>query len=161
MKRMKRRTNTRWNRCYRKTDDHLFHTTLNHHPPKMDVLPKCFLQIILAAKQLCAAFKYVPSTSSDDLCLLFCLILILCLYVPVVGLTERGVAHGQVEHAGRVQAQRHLDRKHVTILKKQLTNSQPKFFSQLFIMRIFVFLLLQESTPLPNFVSLVQSFVQL
>ena len=33
-------------------DDHLVHTTPNHHPPKMDVLPKTFLQIILAAKWL-------------------------------------------------------------------------------------------------------------
>ena len=36
----------------RKMDDHLVHTTPNHHPPKMDVLPKTFLQIILAANWL-------------------------------------------------------------------------------------------------------------
>ena len=34
----------------RKMDDHLVHTTPNLHPPKMNVLPKSFLQIILAAK---------------------------------------------------------------------------------------------------------------
>ena len=32
--------------------DHLVHTTPNHHPPKIDVLPKTFLKIILAAKWL-------------------------------------------------------------------------------------------------------------
>ena len=30
-------------------DDDLVNITLNHHPPKVDVLPKMFLQIILAA----------------------------------------------------------------------------------------------------------------
>ena len=33
-------------------NDHLVHTIRNHHPPKMDVLPKTFLQIILAANWL-------------------------------------------------------------------------------------------------------------
>ena len=33
-------------------DDHLVHTTPNHHPSKMDFLSKRFLQIILAAKWL-------------------------------------------------------------------------------------------------------------
>ena len=33
-------------------DDHLVHTIPNHHPPKMDVLPKPFLKIILAAMWL-------------------------------------------------------------------------------------------------------------
>ena len=31
---------------------HLVHTTPNHHPSKMDVLPKTYLQIILAVKWL-------------------------------------------------------------------------------------------------------------
>ena len=39
----------------------------------MNVLPKTFLQIILAAS---AAFNSVPPASSDDLCLPFSLILI-------------------------------------------------------------------------------------
>ena len=42
----------RWNGCFGKMDDHPDHTTPNHHPPKMDVLPKTFLRIILAAKGL-------------------------------------------------------------------------------------------------------------
>ena len=33
-------------------DDLPVHTTPNHHPPKMEVLPKTFLQNILAAKLL-------------------------------------------------------------------------------------------------------------
>ena len=33
-------------------NDHPVHTTPNHHPPKMDVLPKTFLQINLAANWL-------------------------------------------------------------------------------------------------------------
>ena len=32
-----------------KMNDHPIHTSPNHHPPKLDVLPKTFLQIILAA----------------------------------------------------------------------------------------------------------------
>ena len=31
-------------------DDHPLHTKPNHHPTKMDVLPKTFVQIILSAK---------------------------------------------------------------------------------------------------------------
>ena len=40
------------NGCFKKMDDHLAHTTPDQHPPKMDVLPKHFLHIILAAKLL-------------------------------------------------------------------------------------------------------------
>ena len=40
------------NGCFRKMDDHLVHATPNNRPPKLDNLPKTFLQIILAAKQL-------------------------------------------------------------------------------------------------------------
>ena len=40
-------------------DDHLVHTKPNPHPPKMDVLPKTFFQITLAAKYLSFAFSYV------------------------------------------------------------------------------------------------------
>ena len=52
-------------------DDLPVHTTPNHHPPKMEVLPKTFLQSILTAKWL------VGVSGSDDLCFLFCLIIIL------------------------------------------------------------------------------------
>ena len=38
---------------------HAVHTSPNHHPPKMDVLTKTFLLIILAAKWYSSAFKYV------------------------------------------------------------------------------------------------------
>ena len=40
-------------------EDYPVYTTPNHQPPKIDVLPKTFLQIILAAKFHCAAFKYL------------------------------------------------------------------------------------------------------
>ena len=47
-KRINRRTETWQNGCFRKINDHPGHATPNHHPPKMDVLPKTFHQIILA-----------------------------------------------------------------------------------------------------------------
>ena len=52
----------------------IFHFTpqKNHHPPKTDVLPKYFLQIILAAKWIVRHSSIHPPNSSDDLCLLFC-----------------------------------------------------------------------------------------
>ena len=49
-KRMNIKTVTWRNGCSGKMDDHPIHTTPNHHPSKMNVLPKTFLQIILAAK---------------------------------------------------------------------------------------------------------------
>ena len=71
-------------RMNRRMDDDLVHTKLNHHPTKMDILPKTFIQIIPAATyryMAGAAFKYVcPPNSSDDLCLLFCLLLLLWMY---------------------------------------------------------------------------------
>ena len=51
-KRMNRIMDTWWNGCFGKTDDHLVHTTPNHHPPKMDFLSKTVFQIILADKWL-------------------------------------------------------------------------------------------------------------
>ena len=51
-KRINRRTDAWQNGCFRKMDDPLVNTTPNHHPLKMDVLPKTFLQIILVAKWL-------------------------------------------------------------------------------------------------------------
>ena len=37
--------------------DHPVHTIPNHHPAKIDVLPKTLVQIILAVKMVSAAFK--------------------------------------------------------------------------------------------------------
>ena len=54
-------------------DDHLVHTIPNHHPTKMDVLPKTFVQIILAAKWLVRHSSIRPPNNSDNLSLLFCL----------------------------------------------------------------------------------------
>ena len=51
-KRINRRTDAWQYGWFRKMNDHLVNTTPNHHPPKMDGLPKTFLQIILAAKWL-------------------------------------------------------------------------------------------------------------
>ena len=51
-KRINRITATWQNGCFEKMDDHPVHTTPNHHPTKMDVLPKPFFQIILTAKWL-------------------------------------------------------------------------------------------------------------
>ena len=47
---MNRRTDAWRNGCLKKVDDHLVCTTPNQHPPKIDVLPKTFLPIILASK---------------------------------------------------------------------------------------------------------------
>ena len=47
--------------------------TSNHHHTKNDVFPKTFLQIILAVKWLVRHIQLLPSTSSDDLCLFFCI----------------------------------------------------------------------------------------
>ena len=49
-KRMNNITYAWQNGRFRKMDDHLDYTTPNHHPPKMNFLPKFFLQIILAAE---------------------------------------------------------------------------------------------------------------
>ena len=71
---VKRRKDTWWNEFFGKMDDHPVHTTQSHHPPKINVLPITFLQIILAAKCL---VRHWSTSSSDNLCLPFCLILIL------------------------------------------------------------------------------------
>ena len=43
----------------------LLHIISNHHHPKIDVLPKPYLQIILAAKWLkCDIQVYVPETAA-------------------------------------------------------------------------------------------------
>ena len=54
-------------------DGHPVYTIPNHHPTKMDALSKTFVQIILAAKWLVRHSSTSPSTTSDDICLLFCL----------------------------------------------------------------------------------------
>ena len=62
------------NGCFGKMDDHPVHTTPSHHPPKMDVPPKIFLQSSLSQNSSCAN-QVRPQTSYDDLFLPFCLIL--------------------------------------------------------------------------------------
>ena len=49
---MNRRTDAWQNACFRKMDDHLVPITPIHHPSKLDVLPKHFIQIIFTAKWL-------------------------------------------------------------------------------------------------------------
>ena len=71
-KRMHRRMDAWQNGSSEKWMINLVHTTPNHHPPKMDILQKTFLQIILAVKWIVR-----PPNSSDDLCLFFCLFLLL------------------------------------------------------------------------------------
>ena len=55
------------NGCLEKINDHWAHTAPNHHPHKMDVLPKTFLQIIIAAKWLVQHLVLFHINSSDDL----------------------------------------------------------------------------------------------
>ena len=43
-----------------------------YHPNKMDVLPKTFLKIIHATNGYCG-IQIRPSSSSDDLCIRFCI----------------------------------------------------------------------------------------
>ena len=50
--------------------------TPNHHPPKMDVLPKTFLPNTLAAKWI-VLVQVRPPKKQRRLCLLFCLFLLL------------------------------------------------------------------------------------
>ena len=75
---LKKRTNgitaTWWNGCLGKTDDHPVHSTSKHHHPKMDVLPKS-----ISSNHPCRQMAIVrhSSTSSNDFCLRFCLILII------------------------------------------------------------------------------------
>ena len=64
---MNRRTDALQNGCFRKMDDHLV-----HHSPKMDVLPKTFLQIILAAKQLVRHSSTSPKQQRRSLPSLLC-----------------------------------------------------------------------------------------
>ena len=64
---------SRRNSCFEKMDNHPIHTIPNPDLTKMVVLPKTFLQIILAAKWLVhAAFNYVPLVG-DELCRPFCI----------------------------------------------------------------------------------------
>ena len=72
-------------------DDHPVYTTPNHRPPKMDVLVKAFLKIILAAKRL-VWHSSTCRNSIDDLCLLLCLLLLLCVVLFYQNLLTYG--HG-------------------------------------------------------------------
>ena len=74
--RMNRRTDTWRNGCFRKTDDHPVCTTPNHHPPQLGVLKKNSANHP-SCQMASEAFKSIPQRNSDDLCLPFCLILIL------------------------------------------------------------------------------------
>ena len=65
------------NGCFWKIVGQPVHTTPNHHAPKVVVLPKTFLQIILDAKMVSAAFKYFTPTTSDNLDLPFFIYLLL------------------------------------------------------------------------------------
>ena len=49
---MNRRTDSWRSRCIGNLNDFPVHTSPNDHPPKMDVLPKSFLLIILSSKWL-------------------------------------------------------------------------------------------------------------
>ena len=72
-KRMNRIMASRRNSCFEKMDNHPIHTIPNPDLTKMVVLPKTFLQIILAAKWLVhAAFNYVPLVGGE-LCRPFCI----------------------------------------------------------------------------------------
>ena len=75
-----RRTDTWRNGASKKMDYHLVHT--KPPPPKMDVIPKTFLQIILAATWLVWHSSTSPKPH-DNLCLTVCLILLLCLQLYV------------------------------------------------------------------------------
>ena len=69
MKKRMNRIKTCWrNGCFEKMDDHLVHTISNHHPTKMDVLPKSFVKNILAPKWLVR-----PQNISDNLSMFFLL----------------------------------------------------------------------------------------
>ena len=76
------------NGCTGKMDDHSVYTTPNHHPTKMDGLPKTFAQIILAAKWLLWHSNMSPRapTNSEDICLPF------CLYPSSMGLTKEYIS---------------------------------------------------------------------
>ena len=74
-KRINSRTDPWQNWCFRKMNDHLVHTTPNHHPPKWIVLPETFLPINLAAKWLVRLSRTVRPPNSN-LCPLFCLFLV-------------------------------------------------------------------------------------
>ena len=52
------------NGFFRKMDNHLVHMKPNRHPPKMEVLPKNILQIILAAKWLVRYSSTSPKTAA-------------------------------------------------------------------------------------------------
>ena len=67
-KRMKRIAATWRNECFEKMAIHPVHTTPNHRPSKMDVLPKNSVQIIIAVTS-----SIRPPSNSDDLGLLVCI----------------------------------------------------------------------------------------
>ena len=61
-----------------KIENYPVHTTPNHHPLEMDVIPKTFVQIILASTYtLYSKWQMASTAFKYELCLSFCLILIL------------------------------------------------------------------------------------
>ena len=63
-KRMNRIKATCRNGCFEKMDDYPFHTIPNQYPTKVDVLPKTFVQIFLAAKWLLRHSSTSPQTTA-------------------------------------------------------------------------------------------------
>ena len=61
-KRMNNITYAWQNGRFRKMEDHLDYTTPNHHPPKMNFLPKFFSSNHPCCWMTNSAFKYVPQT---------------------------------------------------------------------------------------------------
>ena len=111
---MNRRTDAWQNGRFIKMFDHPFHTTPNHHPPKMDVLQKTFLQIILAAKWLVRHSSTSPNQQRRPLPYLLSVssplaILLDCFYIVYIvcfssdgGQAPRGLRMLKERSMGRV-----------------------------------------------------------
>ena len=69
------------NGCFRKMDDHLVHTTTNHHFPKWMFFRNVFFKSSLGQIGQCGSQVHPPNRS-DDLCLFFCLFLLCAHALP-------------------------------------------------------------------------------
>ena len=69
--------------CFRKMDNPLVHTTPNHHPPKMEVLPKLFFKSSLLLNGQWG-IQVRPPNSNDDFSLFFCLFLLLSFQLTIL-----------------------------------------------------------------------------
>ena len=76
-----------------KMDDHLVHTTPNHNPPKMDgfFAQKLYFKSSLLLVNGYCIIQVRPTNSSDDLCLFFCLFLLL--WRPHTYYSQRNLWH--------------------------------------------------------------------